>query len=40
MSAWDQHAAIYATSPVSSVVEEVAGKWLLDVTTTAGHLRR
>ena len=31
MSAWDQNAAIYATSPVSSVVEEVAGKWLLDV---------
>ena len=31
MSAWDQNAAIYATSPASSVVEEVAGKWLLDV---------
>jgi glutamate/tyrosine decarboxylase-like PLP-dependent enzyme len=31
MSAWDQNAAIYATSPVSSVVEEVAGTWLLDV---------
>jgi aromatic-L-amino-acid decarboxylase len=31
MSAWDQNAANYATSPVSSVVEEVAGKWLLDV---------
>jgi glutamate/tyrosine decarboxylase-like PLP-dependent enzyme len=31
MSAWDQNAAIYATSPVSSVVEEVAGKWLLDL---------
>ena len=31
MSAWDQNAAIYATSPVSAVVEEVAGKWLLDL---------
>ncbi len=28
---WDQNAAIYATSPAASVVEEVAGKWLLDV---------
>lgn len=31
VSAWDQNAVIYATSPVSSVVEEVAGKWLLDL---------
>jgi glutamate/tyrosine decarboxylase-like PLP-dependent enzyme len=30
-SAWDQNAAIYATSPASAAVEEVAGKWLLDV---------
>jgi glutamate/tyrosine decarboxylase-like PLP-dependent enzyme len=30
-AAWDQNAAIYATSPVSSVIEEVAGKWLLDI---------
>ena len=30
-STWDQNAAIYATSPVSSVVEEIAGKLLLDV---------
>ena len=30
-STWDQNAAIYATSPAASVVEEVAGKWLLDV---------
>lgn len=30
-SAWDQNAVIYATSPVACVVEEVAGKWLLDV---------
>jgi glutamate/tyrosine decarboxylase-like PLP-dependent enzyme len=31
MSAWDQNAANYATSPASSVIEEVVGKWLLDV---------
>ncbi len=30
-SAWDQNAGIYATSPVSSMVEEVAGRWLLDL---------
>lgn len=31
MAAWDQNAAIYATAPAASVVEEVAGKWLLDL---------
>lgn len=31
VSAWDQNATIYATSPVASVVEEVAGQWLLDL---------
>ncbi|MEP7013416.1 MAG: aminotransferase class V-fold PLP-dependent enzyme [Acidobacteriota bacterium] len=30
-STWDQNSAIYGTSPAASVVEEVAGKWLLDV---------
>jgi len=35
MSAWDQNAAIYATSPVSAVVEEVAGNTRL---TEAGVL--
>ncbi len=30
-SAWDQNSGIYATSPVASVVEEIAGKWLLDL---------
>lgn len=29
--AWDQNAGIFATSPVSSVVEEVAREWLLDL---------
>ena len=36
VSAWDQNATIYATSPVASVVEEVAGKWLLDVLRLPG----
>ena len=31
VAAWDQNAAIYATAPAASVVEEVAAKWLLDV---------
>jgi glutamate/tyrosine decarboxylase-like PLP-dependent enzyme len=30
-AAWDQNAGIFATSPVSSVAEEVAGQWLLDL---------
>ena len=30
-STWDQNAGIYATSPLSSVVEDVAGEWLLDL---------
>jgi glutamate/tyrosine decarboxylase-like PLP-dependent enzyme len=37
MSAWDQNAAIYATSPASSVVKDVAGKWLLDVLRLPGE---
>lgn len=31
VSAWDQNGGIYVTSPASSVVEEVAGRWLLDL---------
>ncbi len=31
VSAWDQNATIYATSPAASVAEEVAGKWMLDL---------
>jgi glutamate/tyrosine decarboxylase-like PLP-dependent enzyme len=30
-SAWDQNAAMYATSPAGSVVEEVAAHWLLEL---------
>jgi glutamate/tyrosine decarboxylase-like PLP-dependent enzyme len=30
-STWDQNAGIYATSPLSAVVEEIAGDWLLDL---------
>jgi glutamate/tyrosine decarboxylase-like PLP-dependent enzyme len=31
VSTWDQNAGIYVTSPASSVVEEVAARWLLEV---------
>ena len=31
MMAWDQGAPLYATSPISATLEEVAGRWLLDV---------
>ncbi|HEX8619908.1 MAG TPA: pyridoxal-dependent decarboxylase, partial [Thermoanaerobaculia bacterium] len=31
VSAWDQNPGIYATSPLSSVVEDVAREWLLDL---------
>lgn len=31
VSTWDQNAGIYVISPLVSVVEEVAGEWLLDV---------
>jgi glutamate/tyrosine decarboxylase-like PLP-dependent enzyme len=30
-AAWDQNPGIYATSPVSSVIEEVAREWLLEL---------
>ncbi|HET7710865.1 MAG TPA: aminotransferase class V-fold PLP-dependent enzyme [Thermoanaerobaculia bacterium] len=30
-SSWDQNPGIYATSPLSSVVEEIAGGWILDL---------
>jgi len=28
---WDQNAGIYATSPLSSVIEDIAAEWLLDL---------
>src|SRR5687767_11045207 len=31
VSAWDQNPGIYATSPVSSVIEEVAREWVLEL---------
>ncbi|WP_342315654.1 aminotransferase class V-fold PLP-dependent enzyme [Lysobacter sp. FW306-1B-D06B] len=31
VSTWDQNAGIYAISPLVSVLEEVAGQWLLDL---------
>jgi glutamate/tyrosine decarboxylase-like PLP-dependent enzyme len=30
-SAWDQNAGVYAAGPAASVVEEVAGGWLIDL---------
>lgn len=30
-TAWDQNAGLYAISPAGSVVEEVTGRWVLDV---------
>jgi glutamate/tyrosine decarboxylase-like PLP-dependent enzyme len=30
-STWDQNAVLYVTSPAASVVEEVAGGWLIDL---------
>jgi glutamate/tyrosine decarboxylase-like PLP-dependent enzyme len=31
ISAWDQNPGIYATSPLTSVIEDVAREWLLDL---------
>ena len=31
VAAWDQNAALYAASPVSSVVEEIAGRWIVEL---------
>ena len=30
-STWDQNSGLYATSPTASVIEEVAGAWVLDL---------
>src|SRR5919108_6003072 len=30
-SAWDQNAGLYAAGPAAAVIEEVAGRWLLDI---------
>lgn len=31
VSTWDQNAAVYASSPAASVIEEVAGAWILEL---------
>jgi len=31
VSTWDQNPGIYATSPISSVIEDIAREWLLDL---------
>jgi glutamate/tyrosine decarboxylase-like PLP-dependent enzyme len=30
-TAWDQNAALYVMSPAASIVEEIAGRWLIDL---------
>jgi glutamate/tyrosine decarboxylase-like PLP-dependent enzyme len=36
-SAWDQNAGLYACSPAASVVEEVAGAWLVELLGLPAH---
>jgi glutamate/tyrosine decarboxylase-like PLP-dependent enzyme len=36
-SVWDQNAGLYATSPASAVVEEVAGAWLKEILGLPAH---
>lgn len=36
-SAWDQNPGIYATSPLSSVIEDVAREWVLDLFDLPRH---
>lgn len=36
-AAWDQNAALYATSPAAAVVEEVVGFWLKDLLRLPAH---
>ncbi len=31
VTAWDQNAALFSPSPATSVIEEVAGRWMLDL---------
>jgi len=36
-TAWDQNAGLYAISPAGSVVEEVAGRWIIDLLGLPTH---
>src|SRR5262249_24744789 len=36
-SVWDQNSGLYSTSPAASVVEEVAGAWLLELLGLSLH---
>lgn len=36
-AAWDQNAGLYATSPAAAVVEEVAGRWLVELLGLPEH---
>ena len=36
-SAWQQNAALYATSPAAAIVEETVGQWLIDIFRLPPH---
>jgi glutamate/tyrosine decarboxylase-like PLP-dependent enzyme len=36
-SAWQQNAALYATSPAAAIVEETVGQWLIDIFRLPAH---
>jgi len=36
-AAWDQNAALYACGPAAAVIEEVAGRWLKELTGLPAH---
>lgn len=37
-AAWDQNAALYATSPAAAVVEEISGRWLKEILRLPAHV--
>jgi glutamate/tyrosine decarboxylase-like PLP-dependent enzyme len=37
VTAWDQNTGLFAPSPATSVIEEIAGKWLLDLLGLPEH---
>jgi glutamate/tyrosine decarboxylase-like PLP-dependent enzyme len=37
VTAWDQNTGLFAPSPATSVIEEIAGKWLLDLLGLPAH---
>jgi glutamate/tyrosine decarboxylase-like PLP-dependent enzyme len=37
VSAWDQNTGLFATTPAASVIEEIAGRWLLELLGLPAH---